>query len=312
MQLLRTYHSSPPHLHHAVVAIGNFDGVHRGHYALLMEAKAVAAAKCVPWMVMTFHPHPRHYFMPDVAPFALESFAMRLRRLRNMNPDGVLVMRFNAAMAAMRAETFVQDVLVGQMRISHVVVGEDFCYGARREGNVNTLQQAARLHQFGCTYLPPVMVEGVAVSSSRIRALLSEGDMAGAARLLGRPYSLSGRVQHGNKRGRELGTPTVNLSLHGLHVPRYGVYAARLHISDTNVQAVVNIGVRPTFGGDAEPHLEAHSLQPLPELYGQKLRIELLHFIRNEQRFDNAIALQAQIKHDIACTMQYFTEGRMV
>jgi riboflavin kinase/FMN adenylyltransferase len=310
MQLFRTTADIPSSLHHSVVAIGNFDGVHKGHRALLKQAQALATAHHVPWMVMTFHPHPRRYFQPDIPAFALETFSTRLRRVQALHPDAVLVLPFNGAMAHMRAEDFVREILVEKLRIEHVVVGEDFCFGAKRAGTVQFLQEEAVRYGFGCSLLSPVLINHYAASSSRIRSLLAQGEMAEVAQILGRPYSVIGRVQHGDKRGRTLGTPTINLAMHGLHIPRHGVYVARLSLEgQNNVPAIVNIGVRPTFGGDAVARLEAHALQPIPEIYGQKVQLELHHFLRDEQHFESSNALQAQIKHDIALAWDYIRQG---
>jgi riboflavin kinase / FMN adenylyltransferase len=309
MIIQRDYGIVSQSLCHAVMAIGNFDSVHIGHRAVLEQAKALAVQQGVPCVAMTFHPHPRCYFAPDAAPRAIEPLTVRIRRLRALGIDGLLMLRFNAALADMDAETFIHKIVVDKMQVSHVVVGEDFRFGAGRGGDIHFLQEQAVQHRFGFTYVPPMMLDDSPISSTRIRALLTEGNMAKAARLLGRPYQIIGRVVHGEKRGREMKTPTANLRVEGLHMPRFGVYAvmfAVLEGTDCETyppqwqQGVANLGIRPTFGEGNVPLLEVHGFTSLPPCYGKTLRVRLMKHLRDECTFDSQASLMAQITQDIA------------
>jgi riboflavin kinase/FMN adenylyltransferase len=261
MQIFRNPYSPSSHLKGCVLAIGNFDGVHVGHRAVLEQAQALSINHGAPFVVMTFSPHPRQYFSPASAARNIEPLITRLRRMRELHADGLLLTRFNAAFASVSAKSFVEDVLVGAFFVTHVVVGEDFHFGSDRSGNIRFLQDQAVTHRFGCTYVPPVMMAGAAVSSTRVRGMLSAGDMHTAATLLGRPYEITGRVVHGEKRGRTMDVPTANITLEGLHLPRFGVYAVRYSTEDAVwMDGVANLGVRPTFGGGNAPLLEVHGL----------------------------------------------------
>jgi riboflavin kinase / FMN adenylyltransferase len=298
---------TPASLKGCVLAIGNFDGVHRGHLSVLMHAKERAALQGRPWVVMSFFPHPRQYFAPDTPAQAIESLPTRLRRIRALGADGLLLLRFNAALAALEAEAFIEQILVAGLAVKHIVVGKDFCFGRGRRGDIALLRAAATAHGFVCEAVPPLSAaDGTPISSTRIRTALSNGDMQEASILLGRPYSIIGRVIHGDKRGRTLATPTANLSLKGLHPSRYGVYAVQHSLDGeaTWQHGVANLGVRPTFGEGSVPLLEVHSFEALGDVYGQRMSVRLLAHLRDEQSFTDVAALKHQIALDIAQAKQ--------
>lgn len=318
MLIFRDYHAISDTLKGCVLAIGNFDGVHLGHRAVLDKALAIAKEQHLPCVVMTFHPHPKYFFSPENKPLALEPFHIKCRRLQGISVDGVIALPFDAKLAAMSASQFIADILCDALQVKHVVVGEDFRFGHKRQGDVDFLRNAAndRIFGFGFDAMPPVIASGQPISSSRIRTCLSGGNIKEAARLLGRPAQIYGRVQHGDKRGRAIGVPTANLRIQHLHQPRYGVYAVAYALTDGAdcvdyppewKDAVANFGIRPTFNGDT-PLLEVHALQESGDFYGKFMRVRLIDFIRDEVAFENAEALKTQIQTDIAQARNIFQQ----
>lgn len=290
----------------AAYAIGNFDGVHLGHQQVIAELVKQARAKQAPAAVLTFFPHPRRLFKPDDPPRTIVPFREKVRLLEKLGVEALAILHFNQALAAMSAPEFVQQILVNMLHASHVVTGGNFIFGAKRTGNSSLLGELSRQHDFGYTAVAPVACdEGITRSSSRIRELLARGDVTAASHLLGHTYALSGRVAHGHGRGRELGFPTLNLTLQPrLMLPKFGVYAARAWLNDAPHPAVVNLGVRPTFGENA-PILEAHLLDASPDAYGWHARVELLKHLRPEQKFTDISALQQQIAQDVAQAREF-------
>lgn len=298
MRILRDLQACPPALRGAVVALGNFDGVHRGHQAILRACAQQAAALGRPAAVMTFAPHPREFFARDAGPLRLYSTSRKLSLLRQQGMQAVFLVRFNAAFAVLTAEQFVSDVLHGALGASHIVTGYNFGFGKGRGGDTAFLSARAGELGMGYTACPPVLgADGEAVSSSAIRARLAKGEVCRAAELLGHPYLVEGHVRHGDKRGRELGYPTANIVLPRLYAPRFGVYAAWLRTRGGVLPAAVNIGVRPQFPSTI-PLVEAHALEGAPQLYGQRVQVELAHFLRDEAKFDGVEALKAQMAKD--------------
>lgn len=302
MRVLRHHTELPRALRGGSVALGNFDGVHQGHQAVIGTARAIAREGNLPLGVMTFEPHPRRYFQPDLPPFTLTPFRLKAHLIADLGADFLFVQAFDAALSQGSAAWFVQEVLVGGLSVAHVVVGQDYAFGHKRQGTVPVLQAMARDLGFGVTAVAPVTgPEGAVYSSTRVRACLVEGDVAGAAAILGHPWEVEGRVEHGDKRGRRIGFPTANLRLGPLHPPRPGVYAVTAGPDDGPrtrfLPGVANYGRRPTFG-DADPLLEVHLFDQAPDLYGRHLRVRFHHFLRPEQAFPGLEALTHQITQD--------------
>ncbi len=298
MQLFRDLTHLPERFRGGVIALGNFDGVHLGHQAVIGTAMKLAQEASVPAAVLTFSPHPRAFFAPGQPPLRIYPLHVKLELLRGMGIDALFLQRFNAAFAALSPAEFIARVLHQALRARHVVTGEDFVFGKGRAGNAQMLAQG---QPFGFTCVPTLRDEsGEACSSTRIRALLGAGKMSEAAQLLGRPYRLEGRVLHGDARGRTLGFPTANLRLPPVMPPAFGVYAVRVQLPGGEwVKGVANLGIRPTFEADA-PLLEVHCFNLSQELYGMRLRVELVRHLRPERRFAGLEELKAQIERD--CT----------
>jgi riboflavin kinase/FMN adenylyltransferase len=290
----------------AVVVIGNFDGVHRGHQLLLADARRQADLLSAPLAVLTFEPHPRSVFLPDQPPFRLTSLRAKAHALQEAGVDDLFVLHFDRSFSLKPAAAFVLDILVGDLAVRHVVVGWDFCFGHKRAGNAALLKSMGSQHGFGVTAVDPVMNgEGEVYSSSIIRAHLRDGRPAKAAELLGRPWEIEGRVEHGDRRGRTIGFPTANLGLGDYLRPALGVYAVLAgrdpgveHGGETRwLPGVANFGRRPTVAGE-DLRLEVHLFDFDGDLYGETLRVRLIDFIRPEKKFDGLDALQAQIALD--------------
>jgi riboflavin kinase/FMN adenylyltransferase len=291
------WQSVPPQWTGGVVALGNFDGVHKGHQALIARAEAEARALDVPLVALTFEPHPRHYFVPDTGPFRLTLPPAKVRLLGEYGIQAVLAQRFDPAFAAITAQAFVDNVLLQGMGARHVVCGYDFTFGARRGGNVERLREMAAERAFGVTVLDPVMHEGEIYSSTRIREALRAGWASEASELLGHHWEIEGTVERGDQRGRTIGFPTANVAL-GEHLrPRFGVYAVRALVGGEWRIGVANLGKRPTVG-KLQENFEVHLFDFAGDLYGQVLRVQLVDFIRPEMKFSGLDALKAQIAAD--------------
>jgi riboflavin kinase/FMN adenylyltransferase len=290
----------PAHLRGGIVALGNFDGFHKGHQAVVHRAVSRARAEGRPALVATFDPHPVRFFKPDVPPFRLTTLDQRERLFAAAGADAMLVFRFDAELAAVTAPDFVTDRLVSRIGAAGVATGEDFTFGRGRGGNVELLKMLGRANRISVEAVAPVAEEGEPVSSSRIRAALQEGDCATAARLLTRPFAIEGVVEHGDRRGRTLGYPTANLSLGSYLRPRFGIYAVRARLEDgRSLEGAANLGTRPTFDPPKEL-LEPYFFDFDGDLYGQKLEVDLISFIRPEQKFEDVTALVAQMDADCA------------
>jgi riboflavin kinase/FMN adenylyltransferase len=281
------------------IGLGIFDGVHLGHGALLAKVRELAGRDRCETLVYTFHPHPCSILRPERAPRLLEPIDRRIEHFVELGFDAVLVEQFDAEFAAIEADRFVEQILVGRLRAAHVVVGAGFTFGAHGVGTTDHLVAAGAKYHFGVQIVDPVEVGGGVVSSTRIREAVGAGRVAEAARLLGRPFALSGTVVRGAMRGRAIGFGTANLEPDSEMVPAPGVYAARARGSFGVRDAVVNVGYAPTFGRDTldvEAHLLDHNDA---ELYGEALVLEFIDALRGEQKFDSVDALQAQIRRDI-------------
>jgi riboflavin kinase / FMN adenylyltransferase len=286
----------------AVVALGNFDGVHLGHQAVIGKAHEVAGAANAPFAVLTFEPHPRSVFRPDAPPFRLTPFRAKARFLETLGVELLFTLHFDLAFAQKSAEAFVAEVLVEGLGARHVVIGYDFVFGNRRRGTAALLEAEGRQRGFGVSVVAPVESgEGALYSSTRIREHLVAARPRDAAELLGRPWEIEGRVETGDRRGRTIGFPTANLELADYLRPASGVYAVRAGIDDgsttTWYAAAANLGTRPTVAGQ-DLRLETHLFDFTGDLYGQHLRVALIEHLRAERRFDGLDALKVQIVED--------------
>ena len=283
----------------ATVALGNFDGVHRGHQTVLSAARA--ARPDAPLGVVTFAPHPRRFFQPATPPFELMSPEAKAHRLEKLGVSHLYLLPFDEALAALSPVAFCERVLVEQLGVAHVTVGADFCFGAKRAGNAETLRAEGARLGFGVTVAPLLRNDVVEISSTAIRTALVEGRPELAAAMLGHWHRIEAAVEHGEKRGRTLGYPTANLPLEGILVPRLGVYAVTVDVLDGahtgRYAGVASLGVRPMFG-DNRPNLEVHLFDFAGDLYGARLSVALVAWQRPELRFDGIPALVAQMAED--------------
>ncbi len=286
----------------AVVAIGNFDGVHLGHQAVIGEAGRLARTLGAPHAVLTFEPHPRQVFRPHDPPFRLTPFRVKSRRIEALGVDLLFTLHFDLAFAARSAEDFVETVLLKGLGARHVVVGYDFVFGHQRRGTPALLEERGAALGFGVTVVDPVAAgSGVRYSSTAIRDHLVAGQPREAAALLGVPWEIEGRVERGDQRGRLIGFPTANLTLDDFLRPAAGVYAVRACVEQEGRvewhDAVANLGRRPTFGG-SDLRLEAHLFDFAGDLYGRHLRVALIEYLRPERKFAGIEDLKAQIARD--------------
>lgn len=289
------------------VTIGNFDGLHVGHLAMLARLQHVAHARNLPTCVLSFEPHPREFFNPADAPARLSSLREKADRLRQLGIDRLHVFRFNRAFAALTAAEFIQRVLVDTLHAGYVLVGDDFRYGAQRAGDFALLASSGPVLGFDADALPTVKLAGERASSSAVRNALAAGDLAHTTRLLGRPYSICGRVVHGDKLGRELGYPTANVQLKRNRPPLSGIFAVTVSgINGRVLPGVASLGVRPTMkDAGAAPVLEVHLFDFDTDIYGQRVRVDFLHKLRDEAKFPDLPSLIAQIGRDVEDAKQY-------
>ncbi len=294
-----------------VLTIGNFDGVHLGHRAMLDRLVAKARELKLPSCVLTFEPHPREFFTPMAAPARLTRLREKLELIAEAGVDRAHVLRFGARLAALAADRFIEEVLARGLGTRWLLVGRDFRFGARRGGDFSMLESAAAKHGFDLEAMQDVEQAGARISSSAVRTLLAAGDLAGAARLLGRDYSMSGRVAHGEKLGRALGFPTANIVLRR-EPPLAGVFAVEARVEEMReethavLRGVASVGRRPTVKENAAPLLEVHLFDWRGDLYGRHLRVKFLQKLREEEKYDGLDALRAAIARDAAQARDYF------
>ncbi len=300
MERITSEGAIPAHLRGGIIALGNFDGFHRGHQAVVARAVELARAQGRPAIVATFDPHPVRLFRPDAAFFRLTSLDQRERLFGEAGADAMLVFQFNAALAAKSAEEFVA-ILTEQLGAAGLVTGEDFTFGKGRSGDIAVLRQFGATQGFTAEAVPPVLDEyGEIVSSSRIRDALVAGDCDTATRLLTRPFAIQAEVIDGDKRGRTIGFPTANMALGSYLRPAYGIYAVRVRLPNGRVLAgAANLGIRPTFDPPKEL-LETYIFDFSGSLYGQDLEVALIERLRGEEKFDSLDALVAQMDKDVA------------
>lgn len=308
MRLLRGLHNLQSLYEGCVATIGNFDGVHLGHQAIIDRLKARAQELGVPGCVMIFEPQPREYFAPDSSPPRLTRLREKLELFRELGVDVVLCLSFNQRLRELSAETFVRRILVDGLSVKHLEVGDDFRFGCDRSGDFRFLTQAGQRLGFTVEAARTVTLDGIRISSTGVREALAEGELRLAERLLGRPFCLSGKVLHGQKLGRRLDAPTANIQLKRTKTPLSGVYVVSTLIDGVRRPGVANIGVRPSVQGDGNPHLEVHLLDYAGDLYGRHLRVYFHRKLRDEQRFASLEALQAAIFTDIAAARAYWLE----
>lgn len=289
------------------LTIGNFDGVHLGHQAMLERLRCEAATRALPAAVMTFEPHPREFFAPDRAPTRLSSLREKLDTLAARGVDRTYVCRFSYDLARTPPEAFVERVLVRGLGVRWLLIGDDFRFGARRAGDRALLQSLAAAGGYVVDSIPSVTVAGRRVSSTAIRVALAEGDLDLAAELLGRPYAISGRVVAGEQIGRTLGFPTANVRMRHNRPPLQGIFAVRLQgIGCNALIGAASLGVRPTIRAQGVPTLEVHILDFDRDIYGRHVRVEFLRKLRDEQKFADVETLRRQIVRDVQETRLFF------
>ncbi len=308
MKLIRGLYNLPEPLLASAVTIGNFDGVHRGHQLVIAQLKRVAAAAGLPTVVIIFEPQPIEYFAPGRAPRRLARFREKIAYLKAQRIDYLLCLHFNRELAEKSAEAFVQDILIDSLNTRHLVIGDDFHFGKNRQGNFGFLQQNSERFGFHVDETETLMHGGERVSSTRIRQRIEAGDFETAAELLGRPYSLSGRVAHGQKLGRQLGYPTINIKMGDKTLIVKGIFAVRVKGIDNRVlEGVASIGTRPTVAG-VDTILEVYILDFDRDVYGYSVEVEFLHKIRDEKKFDSLEELSENIARDTETAIAYFKQ----
>jgi riboflavin kinase / FMN adenylyltransferase len=296
------------------LTIGNFDGVHRGHQALLAHVREAATKLGVEAAVMTFEPHPREFFArlagdPSKAPTRISNLRDKLQSLKNAGVDRLIVEHFNAHFASMSPEDFVEKVLVQGLHVKWLMVGDDFRYGAKRAGDIHSLLAAGEKYGFHVEAMPTVMNEGTRISSSAVRAALAQGNFAHAAQLLGHPYSISGHVVHGKKLGRSIGFPTMNVRVAHKRPSLSGIFVVQVHgLADKPLPGVASFGVRPTIEDSGRVLLETFVFDYAQQCYGKLIRVEFLKKLRDEEKYSDLSALTDAIARDEANARAYFSQ----
>jgi riboflavin kinase/FMN adenylyltransferase len=290
------------------LTIGNFDGVHLGHQAMLAKLHAAAAARSLPACVMTFEPHPREFFAPDKAPVRLTSLREKLELLAEHGVERTHLLRFNFALAQVTAQDFIDRILVRGLGVRWLQVGDDFRFGARRAGDLNMLKAHAAQHGYAVEAMATVELDGERVSSTAVREALAAGDMLKAGRLLGHPYRISGRVVRGDQLGRKLGFPTANVRMKHNRPPLTGIFAVEFRRGNAApVQGVASLGVRPTVKAQgAAPVLEIYLFDFKEEIYGESVSVDFLHKFRDEAKYVDLETLKQQIARDVVDAKNFF------
>lgn len=304
MQILRGLYS--PDTQPIALTIGNFDGVHLGHHALLNELHAAAQARGLPVAVVIFEPHPREFFTPQQAPARLTSLREKLELFSSIGVDRVHVCSFNTRFAQMSAADFIH-ALHEKLSARFVLIGDDFRFGSGRTGDFALMEKIGMQHGFAVQAVHSVLHNGVRISSTAVRAALADGNMRMAQSYLGRPYSISGRVEHGDGLGKRLGFPTANIQLKHNHPPLSGIFVVHAHAEGMGVlQGVASLGVRPTVRQDNKPVLEVHLFEFSQKIYNKHLRLEFLHKLRDEEKYPDVETLTRQIALDVENAKQWF------
>jgi len=310
MKLIRGLYNLTRPIPASAVTIGNFDGVHRGHQLVISQLKQVAGEASLPTVVIIFEPQPIEYFAPDKAPKRLARFREKIAYLKAQRIDYLLCLHFDHKLAAQSAENFVQQILVNSINTKHLVIGDDFHFGKNRQGNFQFLKDNCERYGFMVDETETLMIDGERVSSTRIRESIQQGDFEKAAELLGRPYSLSGRIAHGQKLGRELGYPTINIKMGDKTLIVKGIFAVNVKGLDNRVlEGVASIGTRPTVNG-VDTILEVYILDFDRDVYGYSVEVNFLHKIRNEEKFDSLEELAAHITQDTEKAKAFFKRDK--
>ncbi|MBI1424667.1 MAG: bifunctional riboflavin kinase/FAD synthetase [Gammaproteobacteria bacterium] len=308
MQLIRGVHNLRPEHRGCVATIGNFDGVHLGHQAVIGQLGEEAGRLHLPSVLISFEPQPMEYFRPQQAPARLTRMREKLEALRRFHIDRLLLLSFNRKLAQMPAEEFIQRVLVDGLGVKYLVVGDDFRFGKDRAGDFAMLQAAGREHGFAVVNMHTFLIDGERVSSTRVRAALNQGGLAEAEKLLGRSYRMSGRVAHGKKLGRELGFPTANIHVHRKATPLQGIFVVEVFgIEGEPLPGVASLGTRPTVDGKTTI-LEVYLFDFNRDIYGEYLQVSFLHKLRDEVRYTTLEALKVQIARDVENAQAYFQQ----
>ncbi|MEM7563271.1 MAG: bifunctional riboflavin kinase/FAD synthetase [Pseudomonadota bacterium] len=306
MKLIRDLYNLSRPLSTSAVTIGNFDGVHRGHQRVISQLKQVAEAASLPTVVIIFEPQPIEFFAPQKAPKRLSRFRDKIAFLKEQQIDYLLCLRFDQSLANQTAEAFVNDILVNQLNTRQLIIGDDFHFGKNRQGNFEYLQENSDRFGFQVSATETLIVDGERVSSTRIRKCIQKDDFAAAEALLGRPYSLSGRIAHGQKLGRQLGYPTINIKMGDKTLIVKGIFAVSVKgIDNRLLQGVASIGTRPTVNG-VDTILEVYILDFNQDVYGYSVEVEFLHKIRDELKFDSLEELTAHIGQDTEKAKAFF------
>jgi len=306
MQIIRNIKNLKPEHHGCVATIGNFDGVHLGHQAVLGQLAQKADELKLPLTVVTFEPQPQEFFRPEESPPRLTRFREKVQALRRYAVNRVLVLRFNEKFSQQSPDDFIQNLLVDGLGVKYLVVGDDFRFGKNRAGDFAMLQDVGMDQGFEVVNMHTFALDGDRVSSTRVREALWMGDLNAAEKLLGRIYRMSGRVAHGDKKGRTIGFPTANIHLHRINTPLRGVFAVELFgIEGEPLPGVANLGTRPTVGG-MKTLLEVHLFHFDDDIYGRHVHVDFLHKIRDEQRFDSFDDLKVQILRDVEHARKFF------
>ena len=309
MRLIRGLTHLEPLRDGCVLSIGNFDGVHLGHKAVIKKLAERGEAMSLPVVIMIFEPQPLEYFLGDNAPSRLMRLREKVIQFSKLPVDDLLILDFNQFLANYDAEQFIVDILIKKLNVKHLVVGDDFHFGKARRGNFAMLKEKGRQFGFKVEATGSYYVDGLRVSSTLIRDALGEGDLAEAEKLLGRSFSVCGRVAHGDKRGRTIGYPTANIEMFRKNTPVEGVFAVTMTgIDGREYQGVANVGTRPTFEGSSKVILETYLFEFDKEIYGHYVEVHFKQKIRNEMRFQSLDALKNQIVNDVADAKKIFAE----
>jgi riboflavin kinase/FMN adenylyltransferase len=314
MEIVRSLHNLRQHHKKCVATIGNFDGIHLGHQAIISQLKEISYKHDIPSVVIIFEPQPQEYFSPESAPARLTRFREKVEELNRLGVDRLVCLRFNDGLANLSAREFVEKLLIDGLDIKHLVVGDDFRFGKNRQGDYSALEKMADEFGYKVEHTNTCLFQETRISSTKIRQALANDDLNLASQLLGRSYSISGRVVHGDKRGKELGFATANMELHRLHSPVVGVYVTRVHITgntglrESSHHAVTSIGTRPMFDG-VGMRLETHILDFDENIYARYIRVEFLEKLRSEMKYSDINDLTKAIESDIENAQQYFSEN---